>query len=254
MNKIYERMAELIFEARRLTGAELKDAALELVTGDHEVNWTFPRAKRAIRRAQAAGTPRLSKEQHKSLEGRGWSDKPAAARKTGAVGHGFSDSPGPLHSRHPGTGSIKDLIFHRAHQDRPEGYETEQDVRKLARAVDAGETPPAIATRDTQTGKLTQHGGRTRHTASKLTGGPGAEFAIIHPKDRYHALQSKLRTQRRTSMGRNIPPGMNPAQTARNWATLNLKQLSNSTEETGMNKIYERMAGLMIDLHKSRFD
>ncbi len=193
-------------EARRLSGEDLEDASQELVAGDLEANWTERGAKKAIRRAQAAGTPRLSKGQQKKLKGRGWSHKPAVARKAGLRGYGISDSPGRLHTRHPGTGSSKDLILHRANQNRPEGYETKQDVRKLAKAVDAGETPPAVATRDPKTGELAQHSGRTRHTASKLMGGQGAEFATILPKDRYKAVRSMERRNRRIKAGGKIPP------------------------------------------------
>ena len=144
-----------------------------IIAGDKEGNWTYRRAKKAIRKAEAAGTFRLSKKQHKKLKGRGWSDKSK-------------------------TSDLDTLRAKRVKQDRPG---TLQSMKDMAKAVDAGEAPPAVATRHPKTGELTQHAGRTRHTASKLFGGKGAEFAVISAKDRHKALRSKLRKRRREQQG-----------------------------------------------------
>jgi len=206
----YRRLFNILIEARRLTRKELGREAEELVSGDRGVNWTLRGAKKAIRRAEAAGTPRLSPTEHKGLQGRGWSTTPRKAAKAGVrPGPGISDSPGPLHARHPGVGSIEDLSFHRDVQRRPLGKEGEgkKAVINLGAAVDRGDTPPAIATRHIGTGRLTQHAGRTRHTASKLTGGEGAEFAVISNADRRRALKSQLRRNKRYKTKTYFNPG-----------------------------------------------
>ena len=160
-------------EARRLTDAELKGEAAEVVHGDPEGNWTYRRAKKAIRKAVAAGTFRLSKKQHKKLKGRGWSDKSK-------------------------TRDLDTLRAKRVKQDRPG---TLQSMKDMAKAVDAGKAPPAVATKHPKTGELTQHAGRTRHTSSKLLGGKGAEFAVISNADRHRVLKSKIRKAKREQQG-----------------------------------------------------
>ena len=170
---LYDRIWDILLEARRLTRKELEGEAGELVSGDKSGNWTYRRAKKAIRRAEAAGTFRLSNKQHKKLRGRGWSDKPE-------------------------TSNLDTLRAKRVKQDRPGML---QSMKDMAKAVDAGEAPPAIATKHIRTGELTQQAGRTRHTASKLLGGKGAEFAVISSADRRRALKSKLRKIRRERQG-----------------------------------------------------
>ena len=168
-----DHLISVLLEARRITRKELEGEAGELVHGDSSGNWTYRRAKKAIRKAEAAGTFRLSKKQHKKLKGRGWSDKSK-------------------------TSNLDTLRAKRVKQDRPGML---QSMKDMAKAVDAGEAPPAVATRHIRTGELTQQAGRTRHTASKLMGGEGAEFAVISDADRRRALKSKLRKNRREQQG-----------------------------------------------------
>ena len=169
----YDRVYSLLLEARRLTRKELEGEAAELVHGDESGNWTYRRAKKAIRKAEAAGTSRLSKKRSKKLKGRQWSDESK-------------------------TKNLEDLKSARKKQGRSSDTES---MRGMAKAVDKGEAPPAVATKHIKTGELTQRGGRTRHTTSKLMGGKGAEFVTISDTDRRKALKSKIRKNRREGEG-----------------------------------------------------
>tara|TARA_R110002124_G_scaffold156400_1_gene323543 strand:+ start:302 stop:1006 length:705 start_codon:yes stop_codon:yes gene_type:complete len=108
--------------------------------------------KKALKKGQRRGAKRLSPEEQKKLGNKTWSKDIENKEQLG----GFLSK--------TGRGS-------------------EEDIEDTARAVAQGKTPPA--TRVRQIGAPDQQGGgRYRNTASRVTGGEGAEFIDVDLKRR----------------------------------------------------------------------
>ena len=193
MHYLTEAGVKFLNEARPHTRKERSGEFVELkhnAPGD----WHSGRAHKAIKRAEKS-VRRLTPKEHKNLQGRSWSQTPAQARRSGET---TTVKVGGKFKKFKGVKNIQDYQDIRGGQERPM---SRQDVIDIGHATTRGETPAAIMSKHSRTGTMLQHTGRGRYTASKLTGGPGAEVAELHPLDIYRARGSKARRLRRERRG-----------------------------------------------------